>query len=175
MKSKLKSFLLECQSFIKKQGIERITFMLICFLLVLALVGGGHYIFQLHQAKTQLEQRKSQLKAELSTLEDAEKYEVRKMNVTKYAPLDGAAIEGWDYEGDREVTASGKKVVPGRTAAAGPNIPFGTRIYVEGKGWYTVRDRGGAIGVDDIDLATESKEVSQEWGKQKRLIIIEVQ
>ena len=173
MKSKLINFLREGQSFIEKQGIERITFTLICLLLILVLVGGVHYIFQLYEAKSQLEQRKAQLRAELSTLEDAEKYEVRKMSVTKYAPLDEAAIEGWDYEGDRHITASGDEVVPGKTAAAGPNISFGTRIYVEGKGWYTVKDRGGGIGVGDIDLATESKERSQEWGIQEKLVIIE--
>jgi len=156
-----------------KSKLINIFFPLICFLLLSVLVWGGSYIFYLNQAKSELQQRKAQLKDELSTLEDAEKYEVRKMNVTKYAPLDEAAIEGWDYEGDRQVTASGDLVVPGKTAAAGPNISFGTRIYVEGKGWYTVKDRGGGIGVGDIDLATESKERSQEWGIQEKLVIIE--
>ena len=127
----------------------------------------------LEQANTALQQSNVQLEAELATLQDAEDYEVRVMNITKYAPLDPDAVEGWDYAGDPEVTASGKEVVPGGSAAAGPNIPFGTRIYVEGKGWYTVKDRGGGIGVDDIDLAVDSKEESQAWGVQQRLVIIE--
>lgn len=127
----------------------------------------------LHQANIALKQRKAQLEAELAALEDAEGYEVRKMNITKYAPLDPDAVEGWDYAGDPKITASGKKVVPGRSAAAGPNIPFGTRIYVEGEGWYTVKDRGGRIGVGDIDLAVDTKDESQAWGVQQRLVIIE--
>ena len=144
------------------------------------------YIFHLQQLHTELEEhnarviadleyRNAQLKTELATLKDAQQYEARKMNITKYAPLDPDAVEGWDYAGDPEITASGRVVVPEQTAAAGPNIPFGTRIYVEGKGWYVVKDRGGRIGPGDIDLAVETKEESTAWGVRQRLVIIELQ
>ncbi len=173
MKSKLKDFLLKCKSFLEVQGAERIIFTVLSLCLLSALIAAGFYISYLHQAKSELEHRKDLLKNEISTLEEAEGYDIRMMNVTKYAPLDSAAIAGWDFAGDREITASGEEVVPGKTAAAGPNIPFGTEIYVEGKGWYTVKDRGGRIGTDEIDLTTESKEASQEWGIQERLVIID--
>ncbi len=153
-------------------------------LLASVLVTASLYISHLHQVNIALEQSKAELEAELeaelkefeaelATLENTEDYEIREMNITKYAPLDPGAVEGWDYAGDPKITASGKKVVPGESAAAGPNIPFGTRIYVEGKGWYTVKDRGGGIGVDDIDLAVEAKDESQAWGVQEKLVIID--
>lgn len=123
------------------------------------------YSAQLDQAKQEaLEGRELDL--------DSKQYQVRLMNITMYAPLGIDAVEGWDFSGDPSRTASGEEVVPGETAAAGPNIPFGTQIYVEGMGWRTVNDRGGAIGPNDIDLAVETKEESLKFGKQQRLVIL---
>ncbi len=173
MKNKLKKIYSESKKFIKKQGVERTIIAVLCLCLVLTLITFAYSTSNLREAKSELEHENALLKKELSTLEMAEDYEIRRMNVTKYAPLDSAARVGWDYSGDREITASGEEVVPGKTAAAGPNIPFGTEIYVEGKGWYTVKDRGGRIGANEIDLATESKETSQEWGIQERLVIFD--
>lgn len=105
---------------------------------------------------------------------ESEQYEVQLMNITMYAPLSIDSVQGLDFSGDPSLTASGDKVVPGETAAAGPNIPFGTRIYVEGMGWRTVNDRGSAIGANDIDLAAETKEESIKFGKQQRLVILKL-
>lgn len=105
------------------------------------------------------------------TLESG-KYETQLMNITKYAPLSAGAIPGHDYKGDPSLTASGEKLVPGKTAAAGENIPFGTEIYVEGQGWYSVQDRGGNIGPNDIDLACKSKEEAIEFGQKELLVIL---
>ncbi len=103
---------------------------------------------------------------------ESEQYEVQLMNITKYAPLSPDAIEGWDFSGDPSLTASEEELVPGETVAAGPNIPFGAKIYIEGFGWRTVNDRGRLIGPNDIDLAVETKKEAIEFGKQKRLVII---
>lgn len=102
---------------------------------------------------------------------ESEQYEVQLMNITMYAPLSAGAVEGRDYAGDPSRSASGDKIVPGKTAAAGPNVPFGTRIYVEGLGWRTVNDRGSLIGPNDIDLAVPTIEESLKFGKQQRLVI----
>lgn len=104
---------------------------------------------------------------------ESENYQVQLMNITMYAPLSPDAVRGWDFSGDPSLSASGEKIVPGKTVAAGPNIPFGTRIYVEGLGWRTVNDRGRLIGPNDIDLAVPTKRESIEFGKQQRLVIIE--
>ncbi|NLA12281.1 MAG: hypothetical protein GX883_09195 [Firmicutes bacterium] len=121
---------------------------------------------QLLQAKREiLESRKMAV--------ESEQYQVQLMNITMYAPLSAGAIGGHDYSGDPSLTYSGEKVIPGKTAAAGPNIPLGTRIYVEGLGWRQVNDRGGAIGPSDIDLAVGTKEEAIKFGQQQRLVILQ--
>ena len=105
---------------------------------------------------------------------ESEGYQVQVMNITKYAPLSGDAVRGWDFSGDPSLTASGEELIPGETAAAGPNIPFGTRIYVEGLGWRIVNDRGRLIGPNDIDLAVEDRNEALVFGKQERLVILKL-
>ena len=152
-----------------KNNITRIKYMVATAAALCLII----YIYHLHELNTALEKRNIQLQKEITSWgENTGDYEARKMNITTYAPLDSRAVEGWDFSGDPTITASGKPLIPGETAAAGPNIPFGTRIYVEGMGWYTVKDRGGAIGVNDIDLSTTSKDKSKAFGRQQRLVII---
>ena len=99
--------------------------------------------------------------------------EIREVTVTAYAPLDPNAIEGMCYQGDPEITASGEKVTPGVTVAAGPDIPFGTRVYIEGIGWRIVQDRGGKVGNNALDIAVLTKEEALSIGKSNKLVIIE--
>ena len=125
------------------------------------------YTGQLLKAKREaLDARKMERQSEL--------YQVQLMNITMYAPLGAGAIGGHDYSGDPSLSYSGEEVVPGETAAAGPNIPMGTRIYVEGLGWRRVNDRGGAIGPNDIDLAVATREEAVKFGQQQRLVIIKL-
>lgn len=114
--------------------------------------------------------REEMKKARELSLESAD-YVVQLMMVTKYAPTSPGAVPGRDYSGDPNLTASGEKLIPGKTAAAGENIPFGTEIYVEGQGWYTVQDRGGNIGPNDIDLACSSQEEAIAFGQKKLLVV----
>ena len=65
----------------------------------------------------------------------------------------------------RGITASGAETRWG-IAAADPTIPFGTRAYVNGYGWATVEDRGGAIKGRRMDLWMPTKEMALEWGRQ---------
>lgn len=70
------------------------------------------------------------------------------------------------------ITASGAYVQEGRTVAAGPGIPFGTRVYIpafahwSNGGIFTVEDRGGAVGNDSIDVYVESYDTAINWGQQ---------
>lgn len=128
---------------------------------------------KIQQAEQEAEQAKQEV-AEARILElESEKFETQLMKVTMYAPLSPGAIRGQDYYGDPSLTASGEKLVPGETAAAGPNIPFGTRIYVEDVGWFTVNDRGRGVGPNDIDLAMPTREEAIEFGIQRRLVIFQ--
>ena len=49
------------------------------------------------------------------------------------------------------ITASGTQATVGRTCAAPPDIPFGTRIWITGIGERVVEDRGG-LGTSKIDV-----------------------
>lgn len=122
----------------------------------------------------QLQQAKQETLDARKLARESKQYQVQMMNITMYAPLSAGAIGGYDFSGDPSQTYSGEKVVPGETAAAGPNIPLGTRIYVEGLGWRRVNDRGGAIGPNDIDLAVATKEEAIGFGQQQRLVILKL-
>lgn len=99
--------------------------------------------------------------------------EIDTKNTTMYAPRDPRAVEGGCFQGDRNITASGETITEYRTAAAGPGVEFGTKVYIEGKGLFEVQDRGGAIGDGDLDLAVDSLDEADRWGRrEKRAIII---
>lgn len=96
-----------------------------------------------------------------------------KMEVTGYT----AGYESTQKQAGEEgygVTASGATVQQGVTVAAGSNIPFGTQLYIpyfEGKsgfgdGIFTVQDRGGAIGPNNIDVYYQSVSAAQEFGRK---------
>jgi len=78
-----------------------------------------------------------------------DQWDIEINEVTYYAPLDNAAIEGMCFSGCPNTTASGAQVEIGRTIAAGPSVPFGTLVLVEGHGVYEVQDRGGLIMTAD--------------------------
>ena len=149
--------------------------LLITSLLLLLTLSSASKLTERVQAAQQEARQAKQEVAEARELElESEQYEVQLMNITMYAPLSPGAVRGRDFSGDPSITYSGEKLVPGETAAAGPNVPFGTRIYVEGLGWYTVQDRGRAIGPNDIDLAAPTREESVQFGKQQRLVIFKM-
>ena len=54
------------------------------------------------------------------------------------------------------ITASGVKAVVGETVAM-RGYPFGTKIYIEGLGYYTVHDRGVGKGVVDVACNNHSE------------------
>lgn len=53
------------------------------------------------------------------------------------------------------ITASGTQATVGRTCAASKDIPFGTRLYIEGIGERIVEDRGGGVKGNHIDVLCE--------------------
>ena len=92
--------------------------------------------------------------------------------VTAYAPLDPHAVEGMCYSDDPRMTASGARVVPGVTVAAGPELDFGTRLWIEGIGGRTGEDRGGLIREECIDLAVDSIADAISFGRQERRVVV---
>ena len=66
------------------------------------------------------------------------------------------------------VTASGTIVKQGRTAACPKNIPFGTKLYIEGYGYRICEDRGSAINNSHkLDVYVDSLSEAKKLGRQK--------
>jgi 3D (Asp-Asp-Asp) domain-containing protein len=62
------------------------------------------------------------------------------------------------------ITASGIKAKAGVTVAASRDLPFGTVLYIDGIGYRTVQDRGGAIGPGHLDLYVDSESSAIKFG-----------
>jgi 3D (Asp-Asp-Asp) domain-containing protein len=64
----------------------------------------------------------------------------------------------------RGYTASGTYVGPGTVAVDPRVIPLGTKLYVEGYGYATARDTGGAIVGNKIDVWFPTLGQCYQWG-----------
>lgn len=69
-------------------------------------------------------------------------------------------------------TASGVWPQVGVAAVDTNVIPMGTRLYVEGYGYATALDRGGAIKGHRIDLFMDTESQALQWGAQKVKVYI---
>jgi 3D (Asp-Asp-Asp) domain-containing protein len=58
----------------------------------------------------------------------------------------------------------------GRLATAPKDIPFGTRLWIEGVGLVEVHDRGGAIKGRRLELFFQKYNEARQWGAQKRQV-----
>ena len=90
------------------------------------------------------EQKKQQVQQSVNVKNSSNIWYEGTFNVTFYT----AGIESTGKsKGDKGygITASGTTVQEGRTVACPKNIPFGTKVYVEGFGERVCEDRGGAI------------------------------
>ena len=57
--------------------------------------------------------------------------------------------------------------------AAGPSIPFGTKIYIpEFMKTFVVEDRGGAITDNHLDIYMERLEDAREFGRKDMYVFI---
>jgi 3D (Asp-Asp-Asp) domain-containing protein len=65
------------------------------------------------------------------------------------------------------ITASGKRVQAGVTAACPPSMPFGTRIEIEGVGERVCYDRGAAITEGRIDVYMPELNDALEFGRKR--------
>lgn len=71
------------------------------------------------------------------------------------------------------ITATGTKVVQGRTIAADWDVlPPGTIVYIEGLGERIVEDKGGGVNGRHIDVYFDDLDAALEWGRQKRQVWI---
>ncbi len=80
---------------------------------------------------------------------------VEDAHITEYAP----ELGGHNCEEPCDKTAYMTPIIYGETAACGPNIPYGTRVYIEKVGWRTCQDHGGAIDDEEVDVAVRPDEL----------------
>lgn len=93
--------------------------------------------------------------------------------ITAYAPLCPTAVPGMCFSGDPNVTASGEPPIPGETAAA-RGYPWGTRVFVPGRGVYRINDTGGGLAEErHFDLVVESQaEALREVGRYRETVLV---
>ena len=66
------------------------------------------------------------------------------------------------------ITASGTLAIEGQTVAADWDVlPPGTKIYIDGVGFRTVEDKGGAIVGQSLDVFMDSHSAALEAGRHK--------
>lgn len=68
------------------------------------------------------------------------------------------------------VTASMAPATAGITVAASSTIPFGTRLWIEGYGERVVQDRGGAIGMNRLDIYVNTHAEALRHGVKNRQV-----
>ncbi len=70
----------------------------------------------------------------------------------------------YTYSGSR--TATGRQPAVGLIAVDPSVIPMGTRLYIEGYGYATAADTGGAIRGNRVDLFFETSSQCLNWGRR---------
>ncbi|RCX22922.1 3D (Asp-Asp-Asp) domain-containing protein [Fontibacillus phaseoli] len=79
---------------------------------------------------------------------------------------------GDDYTPSHGITASGARVEDGITAACPRELPFGTRVEIEGVGERTCYDRGGKIKGKRIDVYIPEISDALKFGKRELEVTI---
>lgn len=75
-------------------------------------------------------------------------------------------MEATAYTATGNLTASGTRARVGAVAVDPNVIPLGTRLYIEGYGYATAEDTGGAIKGNIIDLYMNSNSEVYNWGRR---------
>jgi cell division septum initiation protein DivIVA len=161
-----------------------LSILLIRFLVIIQIENLQAENLMLQQQIQDLQQQMNYLtKQETDIIDSLQKWldewDVMMGEVTGYAPLDPEAIEGWDYAGNPEVTASGGKVLIGKTAAGPPDVEFGKVFYLpQRKECRAINDRGSLInynkaGEPQFDLAVKTKEEARAIGRSRELVVLQ--
>lgn len=95
----------------------------------------------------------------------ASRGEIRSMN----AEITAYTASAEECGNDLGITASGEEVQRG-FVAADFSIPFGTILYIDGIGRVIVKDRGGAISRNRIDIYMENRQEAINFGRQYRKV-----
>jgi 3D (Asp-Asp-Asp) domain-containing protein len=85
---------------------------------------------------------------------------------TAYNPAYGKTNDGW--------TSTMKRADPNlRIVAVDPRlIPYHSRVWIEGLGWYNAEDCGGAIKGFHLDVMAYSRREAFGWGRRARRVVV---
>ena len=85
---------------------------------------------------------------------------------TAYAPAYGKTNDGW--------TSTMMRADPRlRIVAVDPKlIPYHSRVWIEGLGWYNAEDCGGAIKGFHLDVMATSRREAFAWGRRARRVVV---
>ncbi|NTW05536.1 MAG: hypothetical protein HGA27_05410 [Peptococcaceae bacterium] len=90
----------------------------------------------------------------------------------RYKQVLDVVASAYTYTGNN--TATGIKPAHGVVAVDTRVIPLGTRLYIDGYGYATAMDTGGAIRGNRIDVFLESLSAARSWGiKKVRVYVLE--
>ena len=93
--------------------------------------------------------------------------------VTAYAPFDN--VSGLCNDGDPTNTATGTYPTSGRTIAVDPTvIPYGTEVWIEGYGWRTAEDTGGAIKGNKLDIMVDTYREAMSIGRKQAVVVYSI-
>lgn len=94
----------------------------------------------------------------------------RQFVITKYVPSAGGinADKDWRHTATMRIAEAKNRIV-----AVDPRlIPYGSWVWVEGEGWFTAQDCGGAIKGFRIDILSDHLREAKDFGKQPRFVIV---
>jgi len=85
---------------------------------------------------------------------------------TAYAPAYGKTNDGW--------TSTMMRADPRlRIVAVDPKlIPYHSRVWIEGLGWYNAEDCGGAIKGFHLDVMAYNRREAFSWGRRARRVVV---
>lgn len=101
-----------------------------------------------------------------------EAWQVDMFEASAYSPLDDQnGLNSWD---DGSVMASGAKTIDNIDIAIAVDptvIPLGSRVWIQGVGWRTALDTGGAIKGKKIDICMWSFEDAVQYAKKDVFVV----
>ena len=96
----------------------------------------------------------------------SQQYTEVEMEVTAYCGCEKCCGEYADG-----ITASGYEIRLGDKLVAAPStFEFGTEMYIPGYGISSVKDRGGAIQGNRLDVYFSTHEEALQWGRRKLMV-----
>ncbi|WP_353853095.1 3D domain-containing protein [Dehalobacter restrictus] len=146
--------------------------------ILISLCMGVHYkINNLEQRISTIQDQQLMLSKDQARLSEAvlaclDSWQVSTFETSAYSPLDDQnGLNSW---GDGSVMYSGAATADniGTAVSVDPDvIPIGSKVYIEGIGWRTAMDTGGAIDGYRLDIPMQTFDQAMEYGVKKVVVL----